>query len=240
MLPAMYQPELMTEDVFKAALPKQFKGAVSAEVIDGINAVIGNPELAENYRDNLLSYTSVLAEGRYKITDYVNAVRYVSHRMMGDTVVMSYAKSFPDRYQRLVSQGVTDKDISSHAYAYNSNQLVAKVYEQTLIPIHIVNADLRQKAVNVLAELMINSSSDKVRSESADRLLTHLKIPEAKRIELNVTTGQSTTIDELAASTKALVEQQKAMLQANMMNAKQMAHSKIIEADVVEVLDDDI
>lgn len=239
MVPAMYQPELITTEQFQAALPKQLKGAISQDVIDGINAVIGNPELAENYRDNLLSYTQVLQEGRYKIGDYVNAVRYVSHRLMGDTVVMAYAKSFPDRYQRLVNQGVSDKDISSHAHAYNKNMLVAKIFEQTLIPVHVLNADLQQKAINVLAELMVSSTSDKVRSDSADKLLTHLKAPETKRVELSVTTQQSSTIDELAASTRALVEQQKQMLQANLMNAKQMAHSKLIEGVAEEVLDDD-
>ena len=234
----MYQPELLTEEQFKAALPKQFKGAVSQDVIDGVNAVIGNPELAESYRDNLLSYTNVLMEGRYKITDYVNAVRYVSHRLMGDTVVMAYAKSFPDRYQRLVLQGVSDKDISSHAHAYNKNMLVAKILEQTLIPVHILNADLQQKAINVLAELMVNSTSDKVRSDSADKLLTHLKAPETKRVELSVTTQQSSTIDELAATTRALVEQQRAMLQQGCMTVQQMAHSKLIEGVAEEVIND--
>jgi len=228
--------EVLTKEQFLRVLPK--KCTVTDEIIDDINGLLADPQLRENFRDNLLSYTSVMNDGRYKLTSYVSAVRYVSHKLLGSSNIEAYCKTFPDRYNRMVSEGMDNRQISSFSSAYNKTELVNKIYSQTLVPTHVLNADLYQKAINVQAALMVDDEvSPKVRSDAANSLLTHLKMPETSKIELDVNVKQDSAIDELRASTLELVKQQRLMLEAGAMDTKEVAESKLITVIEGEVLD---
>jgi len=87
--------------------------------------------------------------------------------------------------------------------------------------------------------LMTTANSEKVRSDAANSLLTHLKAPEVKKIELDVGIKQDKTIEELRATTLDLVKQQREMLSGGTANAKQIAHSKLSITDVedAEIID---
>lgn len=226
--------DLVTKEQLKVALPKEFKGRVTDDIVDTINDIISNPEMRELYRENFVTYTNVLSTGKYTIQQYIDAVRYVSYKILGSTNIEAYAKTFPDRYKRLVAEGIEDKNIASYATAYNKGQLVNKIYEQTLIPTHVLNADIFQKAINTQAYLMMNANSEKVRSDAANSLLTHLKRPEAQKVELNLGIREDKSIDALRESTMALVAQQKLMIESGMSNTREIAHSKIIQGEVVD------
>ena len=75
----------LTVEQFKVALPDKVKKSVNQELIDQINSTLSDPDMYEAYRDNLLSYTKVMSDGRFKVTDYVNAVKYVRHKLMEAT-----------------------------------------------------------------------------------------------------------------------------------------------------------
>lgn len=223
---------VLTVDQFKLALPDKVKKSVNQELIDQVNATLADPEMYEAYRDNLLSYTKVMADGRFKVTDYVSAVKYVSHKLMGATNIEAYIKTFPDKYQRFTLQGVAAKDIASYVTAYNKSKLVNLIYEQTLIPSHVLNQDVRQKAINVLAELMVGAKSEKVRADAANSLVVALKPPETQRVELDVNVKEDGSIAALRQTTLELARQQRLMMEAGLMNAQQVAHSKLQVVDV--------
>jgi hypothetical protein len=224
----------LSKEEFKATLPKAMRGRINDEVMGNINVLLQDQSTRVELRDNLVGYASVLAQGRYKVEDYVSAVKYVSYKMLGSSNLESYVKTFPARYQRLLDDGVDNHRVSAYASAYNKNQLVNKIYEQTLIPSHILNADMFQSALNVQATLMVNANSEKVRSDAANSLLTHLKSPEVNKIELDISVKEDKTIDDLRQATMALAASQRDMIQSGMMNAKEVAHSQIIEGEVVE------
>ncbi len=74
----------LTVDQFRTALPTQMKKVVTPELMDSINGMMAaEPEIQEAYRDNLLSYTHVMRDGKFKMEQYLSAVRYVSHKIMG-------------------------------------------------------------------------------------------------------------------------------------------------------------
>jgi len=223
----------LSKEEFKATLPKNFKNKISDELMGSINGLLQEQTTREEFRENLIGYASVLAQGRYKVEDYVSAVKYVSHKMLGSTNLEAYVKTFPVRYKRLLDDGVDDYRVSAYASSYNKNQLVNKIYEQTLIPSHILNADVFQKALNVQAELMVHANSEKVRSDAANSLLTHLKRPEVTKIELDVGLKEDKTINDLRQATMALAASQRDMIKSGMMNAKEVAHSQIIEGEVI-------
>lgn len=226
----------LTAEQFKQVLPDKVKKSVSQELIDQINSTLSDPEMYEAYRDNLLSYSKVMADGRFKIDQYISAVKYVSHKLMGATNIEAYSKTFPDKMQRFAAQGVSAKDIASYVTAYNKSKLVNLIFEQTLIPSYVLNQDLYQKALNTQAELMVSAKSEKVRCDAAHSLLTHLKMPETQKVELEIGVKEDSAIAALRATTMELARQQRLMLEAGAMNAQDVAHSRlVIEGEAREV-----
>lgn len=228
---------VLTIEQFKSALPDKVKKSVNQELMDQINTTLSDPEMYESYRDNLVSYTKVMADGKFKISNYIEAVKYISHKLMGCTNIDAYIKTFPDKYARFLAQGVVAKDIASYVTAYNKSKLVNLIFEQTLIPSYVLNQDLYQKALNVQAELMVSANSEKVRCDAANSLLTHLKMPETQKVELDLNIKEDGSIAALRATTLELARQQRLMVESGAMNAQEIAHGKlVIDADFVEVV----
>ena len=226
----------LTVEQFKLALPDKVKKSVNQELIDGVNAALANPDDYENYRDNLLSYTRVMSDGRFKVQEYVKAVRYVSHKLMGATNIEAYTKTFPDKYARFVAQGVVPKDIASYVTAYNKSKLVNLIFEQTLVPSHVLNQDLYQKALNVQADLMVTARSEKVRCDAANSLLTQLKMPEVKKVELDIGVKEDSSINALRQATLELARAQRLAMESGSSNAQEIAHSRVVMGEVVDVI----
>lgn len=219
---------LMTLEQFQKALPDKMRKTVNQELVDSINTVLSSPDMYEAYRDNLLSYMSVLNDGKYKIMDYVNAVKYCSHKLMGSTNLDAFIKTFPDRYNNYVANGTSSKDIASYITAYNKNKLVNSIMEQSLIPSWILNQDMYQAALNVQFGLMNTAVSEKVRSDAANSLLNHLRPPEVQKVSLDIGVKENSTIDVLRQTTLELVSMQRKMIEANAMTVIDVAESRII------------
>lgn len=222
--------DLLDMDTFVRCLPKRCKTTVSQAVVKEINkAITSEPEIRDIYRDNLIGFTDVMKEGRYKMPDYINAVRYVSFKLMGNNNTIAYAKTFPDRYARLVAQGAEAKDISAYACTYNKGKLVNLIFAQTLVPTHVLNADIHQEAINAQAAIMRNPAvSDKVRVEAANSLLIHLKPPETG-MKLDLAGATDDSLEELRGITRQLALTQQAMMQQGQSNAREVAESKIVK-----------
>jgi len=223
----------------KKGLPATLKKSVNQALIDKINTTLNDPDMYETYRENLLSYTKVMSEGKFKVSSYIDAVKYVSHKLMNKTNMDAFKATFPDKIQRWVTQGVAPKDMASYVAAYNKSKLINLIMEQTLIPSWVLNQDLYQKALNVQAELMMSANSEKVRSDAANSILTHLKQPETQKMELQVSQKEDSSLQALRDSTMELVRQQKLAMQSGAMNAQEVAHSRlVIDGEAEEVSDE--
>lgn len=218
----------ITLEVLKKALPDKYKNIVNEELLTTINDTLNDPELLETYRDNFISYMNVLNDGRYKVTDYLNAVKYVTQKLMGNNSTDSYIKTFPDRYQNMLLKGLSSKDMSSIISVYNKSKLVNAIMEQSLIPSWIINQDLYQKAINTQADLMMTAQSEKVRSDAANSLLIHLKPPETKKVELDIGLKKGNEIDQLREITVQLASQQRQMIANRVVSAKDVAEVKLL------------
>lgn len=225
-------------ELLRKSLPNKYKHSLSQELLDNINTTLADPELYEHYRNNFVSYLSVLNDGNYKITDYLSAVKYCTHKLMGNSNLDSYIKTFPDRYKDLLNRGATAKDISSFVSAYNKGKLVNAIMEQSIIPSWIINQDLHQKAINVLAELMMTANSEKVRADSANSLLVHLKPPEVKKVELDIGVKSNKDIDDMRSLLAELSAKQKQLIETGMVSVNEVAHTKLIQATVRECNDE--
>ena len=223
---------MLNKDVLVRVLPKKLKGSISDELVQEINSTFKDPEMAEMYRDNILGYTNILEEGRFKITQYLDAVRYVSFRLMGNNKTKAYIKAFPDRYAKKIANGTSEKDIASVITAYNKNKLVNLIYKQSMTPTHVINQDIFQEAINTQAAIMRDLDiSPKVRSDAANSLISHLKPPEEAKIELDIKVKESEAMAELREATVALAQMQLQKAKEKVINANDIASADILKRD---------
>lgn len=213
------------------AMPPNLKGMVSQEYVDKINNIVTDPIMAEQIRDNFISYTRVLQEGKFKTQDYLNAVVYVSFKLMGMSNQDAYFKTFPDRHANLIAAGASAKDISAYVSIYNKGKLVNLILEQTLVPTWVLNADNFQKAINVQVDLMMNAQSEKVRSDAANSLLTHLAKPKDAGPLINLNLGETSGMKDMRAMLEELAERQRQVIQGGVMTARDVAHQKLVKDD---------
>ena len=178
---------MLTLEQVKSSLPPGNRNNVTQDMVNQLNALSKDPEEARYIRENFVSFSQVLMEGKFRLGDYVQAVMYVSYKVMGKTNHDAYKLTFPDRYASMVAAGKPQKDIASMITAYNKGVLVTKIMERAIIPTWILNQDMFQAALQTQFELMTDTDvSHKVRCEAANSLLTHLKKPEVHKSELKI------------------------------------------------------
>ena len=221
--------DYITKEQLAGAVPdKRFRKHITNDIVDLINSE-PDSELRRVFRDNTLSYASVLSQGKYSMAAYVNAVKFVSLKLMGDVSSVAYGKVFPDRYQALIDRGASTSYIASFADNYSKNVLITRIFEQTLVPTHILNAGLYQEAINKQAELMRTARSEMVQQKAADSLMERLAPPATvSKIELGINYNND-LITDLRNTTLALATQQARMIMNKQLSAQEVAHSEIIE-----------
>lgn len=225
---------MLTQDMVVRAVPANLKSAITPQLVDLVNNIAADPLVAEQVRNNFISYTGVLKDGKFKTEDYIHAVAYVSYKLMGDSNQDAYFKTFPARYQALMAKGSTPKDISAYVSAYNKGKLVNLVLEQTLVPAWVLNQDLYQRALNVQADLMMNAASEKVRTDAANSILTHLTKPKEAGPLINIDARETSGMTELKEMLGKLATQQRDLI-ASGVTAKAIAAQPIIDVEAKEV-----
>ena len=219
----------ITKELVARALPGNLKSAATDQLADMINQISADPLIAEQIKDNFLSYASVLKEGKFKVEDYLNAVAYCSYKLMGDSNQDAYFKTFPQRYANLVAAGRTPKEISAYVSAYAKGQLVNKIMEQSLVPSWVLNQHMYQAALNTQFKLMTNEDvSPKVRSDAADSLLTHLAKPKEAGPLINIDMGETSGMNELKDALARMAQQQQTLINAGV-STKEIAAQDIVD-----------
>lgn len=221
----------LTVKQVQQAMPANLKGMVTQDYVDKINNIVTDPIVAEEVRNNFISYTRVLQEGRFKTQDYLHAVTYVSFKLMGMTNQDAYFKTFPDRHAELIAKGASSKDMSAYVSMYNKGKLVNLILEQTMVPTWVLNADIRQKAINKLIDLTMNATSEKVQSDSAGLLLTHLAKPKEAGPLINLNVGETSGMKDMKALLEELASRQREVIQGGVMTARDVAHQRLMHDD---------
>ncbi|WP_244832340.1 hypothetical protein [Caballeronia sp. TF1N1] len=230
----MNQP--LTKDLVERAMPASLKSAVTQQVVDLINNIAVDPLVAEHIRENFISFSSVLKEGKFKLEDYTHAVSYVSYRMMGDSIKDAYFKTFPARMQALLAKGADEKTISAYSSAYNKGKLVNLIMEQSMVPAWVLHQQAFNEAVMTQVTLMRSAQSEKVRSDAANSILTHLAKPKEVKGVLPLDTKETSGMTELKDMLGKVAAQQRELI-AQGATAKDIAAQKLIDIEDVEAKD---
>jgi len=222
---------MLTREMIEKALPSNLKGAATQALADQVNTIVSDPLAAEHIRDNFISYSGVLKEGKFKTEDYLHAVTYVSFKLMGYSNQDAYFRAFPQRHAALLAKNTSSKDISSYVSAYSKGKLVNLIMEQSLVPSWVLNQDIYQKTINVQADLMLNANSEKVRSDAANSLLTHLTKPKEAGPLISIDMKETNGIAELKSMLSQLAQGQRSAIE-NGASTQEIAAQRIIDVDV--------
>lgn len=223
---------MLSKDVVAKAFPPNLKGSVTDQMVAKLNSISTDPLVAETIRDNFISYTGVLKEGKFTTENYMNAVAFVSYKLMGHTNQDAYFKTFPQRYTDMVTAGKSQKDISSFVSIYAKGKLVNLIMEQSLVPTWVLNADVFQKAINTQAQLMTDVNvNPRDRVAAANSILTHLAKPKEAGPLLNIDMRENSGVNELRGLLEQLAGKQVEQIE-NGASIREIAGSKIIEGEV--------
>ena len=225
---------MLTVQQVAQALPPNLKTAATQQFVDQINNIVSDPIVAEQVRDNFISYTKVLQEGKFKTEDYLYAVTYVSFKLMGMSNQDAYCRTFPQRHAALVARGTPAKDIAAYVSAYHRGKLVNLILEQSLVPSWVLNQDAYQKAINTQVDLMTNAQSELVRTQAANSILTHLAKPKEAGPLVNIDMRENSGMNELKNMLVDLATKQRELI-SNGVPTKAIAEQPIIEGEVVHV-----
>ena len=125
--------------------------------------------------------------------------------------------------------------MSPYVTAYKKNKLVNAVFEQTIVPSHVLNAPMYQEALNELAYIMMKGKSEMAKVQAATSILTHTKAPETTKIELDIAVGTS-ALDDLNDQLTAVAGAQLKMLKGGDLSLQSMGAMKPKdEDDVIDV-----
>jgi len=207
----------LTKELIKTSLPKKFSGEISDSVIDEINLLIDDPDYGEAFKENMVTYTSVLSgKDTWSLQMYLDATKFFSLVSMGDSQAKAYCKVFPDRLQARLDRGEGQNEMAGEASRYSGSKLVNAIREQSQVPFHLRNQGAAQDALNQLLHLMMNARSDVAKVSAATAVLKETRPPEAQKIEMQVGLSdiaveqqekQNSALRDIAANQRKLLEQ---------------------------------
>ena len=216
----------------KKLVPKAQRTLITEDFVDKLEASVKDSVIAEEFKNNFITYLNVLSKGKYKMEDYINDVKYVSFKLLDYSNVKAYAATFPERYQRLVEEG---QQIDAFVSMYNKNKLVIQIYEQTIVPSYVLNAPLHQQALNTLATMIQDEDvRGMTKVKACEAILAYTKQPEVIKGELTIGIEQSDTINDLREVTEQLAETYRKALQGGARTLTQVAEARIIDVYIEE------
>lgn len=228
----------MNINELKESLPDSMHRYATKAVLNQINDICDDPQKAQAIRQNVISYSSVLNNGKFKLADYVNAVAFVSYTLMNHSHEEAYALTFPERYKRLKAKGTKAKDLSAYVSAYRANKLVKMVAEQSIIPGFIMYADIYQQAIMTQRDIMLDTDvSPMVRQKAADSLMDKLAPPtETTKVQANLSLSTSSPVQALQDALNQLAQQQHLQIQ-NGGKTREISQQRLRVYDAEDVID---
>ncbi len=212
----------------KKLVPTRSKRYITENHVNIINAALDDQDYKDVLYENFFTWFDVMHTSQYKIESYANAVKYCTHKLMGNNNLQAYIKTFPAKHEKFVAKGKAKNVINGHVSMYNKSDLVVKIMERSLIPVWIMNSGILQEAINMQATLMRDAKSETVRMKAAATLIEHLKQPENVKVDLNVGVSND-TVEDLRDITRSLAVEQRRMIQAGGMSARDVAEMRVVK-----------
>ena len=106
-----------------------------------------------------------------------------------------------------------------------------------MIPVHILNQDAFQAAVNAQLKILNNSKNDLAIVKAADSLMNHLKPPVETKVQIDVGIQETPMQQEFKQESARLAQLQRELILSGKYTAKEIAEMPVVvqgEARYVE------
>jgi hypothetical protein len=238
-LKVLKMQKITREDIQKMLPSTHMRKGLHSGTVKKVNELLANEDISDTFHEVWVNNANILngTDNKNSLEQYINAVHFVSLKMTGHSTIAAYSIVFPERMDRHVALGRSEKTISAYVSTFNRSKLVIAIEAQAIIPLYIVNQHVAQKAINKQVQLMA-TASDTVAQKAADSLLNHLKVPEVVQMQMDVKVEQNVEsiniMDQLASTISQLAQQQQMMIECGQRTALDIAEDSIIEGEVVE------
>jgi len=230
----------MNLEELKELMPAKKKKFMNQELVDMINDAEVRGDFDGEFEKKVVSYSSILTQGRYKTSDYIAAVEFCTYYLSGDEQSEAYVKTFPDKVKKRVLEGRSAYATGAPSMYY-SGQLVQAIMAQAQMNVRMRHYNKIDFAVETLFDLCTSkTSTDRIRMESADKLLTQLKEPETSKVELEIGIKKDESGQALEKKMLEMATLQRSMFEngANLMDLQKIEFKEgepdeeIIDAEV--------
>ena len=230
----------LTVEQLKKALPSR-KGTITDELVDIINKVNLEPEFqGENLLATMIHYESVMVKAKASVHEYISAIRFCAYLVsMDDNYTEAYKRTFYDTDFVKVRANVSTSDpryaeLTSAASRYRRSKLVVDILTLSQVPLDMLFAGYRYKAMAVLAETMVTAKLDRDRIQAARSVLEMTKSDTIK-VDLDVGVKESSAVASLKTQLAEMAAQQVALLNSGTASLKELGGLKPIEdAEIIE------
>lgn len=231
--------QLVTKEELQAAMPAR-KNTITDELVDIINQTQNEPEFqGETLLQTMVTYQNVLKGVKASMKSYVNAIRFCAYLVsMDDNYTEAYKRVFwdTDFVKNRVNLSTSDPkygELTSAASRYRRSKLVVDILTLSQVPLDMLFAGHRYKAMGVLAELMVTAKLDRDKIQAARTVLEMTKSDTVK-IDLDIGVKEDSAVLNLKTQLAELAAQQTALLGAGATDLKQLGGMKPIDAEIVE------
>ena len=223
----------------QCAMPAK-KNLVTQEIVDIINKVQEEPEFqGESLVQTMVTYQSVLQKAKVGIKEYISAIRFCAYLIsMDDNYTEAYKRTFYDTDFVKVRMNVGTSDpryaeLTSAASRYRRSKLVVDILTLSQVPLDMLFAGYRYKAMAVLAETMTTARLDRDRIQAARSVLEMTK-SDVIKVDLDVGVKESSAVASLRTQLAEMAAQQIALLDTGTTSLVELGGLKPIEAELVE------
>lgn len=220
-------------DILRNSVPESYRRGINKATLVMVAESLESPEEMEIFKENFITFSSVLSGNtNYSLQQYIDAVKYVSFKLMGLKNIECYARTFPERMLRLRREGKSEKDITAYVSGYNTSQLITRLMAQSVIPIHILNQGAVQEAINAQLAIIHHSKNDLAVVKAADSLLNHCKPPVETKMSLDINTADKDALSALVEATRNLAKSQRTDVLNNTRTVRDVAEDPLFRPPV--------
>lgn len=232
---------MTTLEDMKRLMPNK-KNSITQKAVDIINRSANEPEFqGETLVQSAALYENVIKGTRASIPEYLNAIRFCAYVVSNESnYTEAYKRVFYDReFVILRAELETDHpqyaELTSAASRYRRSKLVVDILTASQVPLDLIFAGQRYKAMGVLADVMENGRYDRDRVSAAKELLAATSGPEHMKIELDVGIKEDSAVQQLNDQLAEIVTRQMGMMESGTVSLETLGSLKVIEhEDTVE------
>jgi len=236
-------PKELTLELVQSQLKPNQRLTISEDTVAEIQKLAEDPDYGEEFLDCYLDHLNIFKENpRRSHNQYLSAIKFFSLVESDNSLTDAYIKTFPERFnarcKTKFGEPPADKSIMrGEASRYNASVMVSEIRRVAGVPVQLVHRHLLHEAILAQADLMRNARSEMVRQKAGQTLIQELKPAEDQVLKVEVDDGTTSVISELHKAAEALAAAEHRTVMAGT-PLKDVAESKVIEAEVIEDDDD--